>query len=366
MRELLQISALVAEATEASPWLTHDVPRRVELLLADQDPHGLSELGALGLSEEIKHAARTANAALLAFPAVPPPIDAVVVGGLPRTGTTYLQSVLGEALGRRLLRGWEAYLPSAASNPELRAGAIAEARARFAAARSVSPELHEMHPLDADGIEECTPLLQHSLECLQWAMMLHAPSYVKWLLAPRRTTAYRIWGAQLNQIGQSGTRWLLKSPMHFCDYRSMLSVAPGCSIIHVRRDPVSMITSFLNLCLSARRVFNPRVVPAGLGKFWLTQIARFLDAAQQDIDDLGLHIVVVDFPDLLIDPYRVVGFIAEELGVKAIPYRDPPRPPSASYRRLPLEAFGLQARYVQQRLGDHLGGPFLLDVHPRR
>src|SRR3546814_13303593 len=74
-----------------------------------------SELGALGLSEEIKHAVRTANAAVLAFPGVPPSIDAVVVGGLPRTGTTYLQSILGVALGRRLLRGWEAYLPDRTS-----------------------------------------------------------------------------------------------------------------------------------------------------------------------------------------------------------------------------------------------------------
>src|SRR3546814_9241563 len=87
-----------------------------------------------------------------------------------------------------------------------------------------------MHPLDADGIEECTPLLQHSLECLQWAMMLDAPSYVEWLHATRRTAAYRIWAAQLNQVGDRSTRWLLKSPMHFCDYRSLISVAPGCRI----------------------------------------------------------------------------------------------------------------------------------------
>src|SRR3546814_19510516 len=89
MRDLLKMSELGAEAPEVSPWLEHDVPQRVELLLADQDPEGLSELGALGLSEEIKHAVRTANAAVLAFPGVPPSIDAVVVGGLPRTGTTY-------------------------------------------------------------------------------------------------------------------------------------------------------------------------------------------------------------------------------------------------------------------------------------
>src|SRR3546814_1396358 len=68
MRDLLKISELGAEAPEVSPWLEHDVPQRVELLLADQDPEGLSELGALGLSEEIKHAVRTANAAVLAFP----------------------------------------------------------------------------------------------------------------------------------------------------------------------------------------------------------------------------------------------------------------------------------------------------------
>src|SRR3546814_18579384 len=130
----------------------------------DQDPEGLSELGALGLSEEIKHAVRTANAAVLAFPGVPPSIDAVVVGGLPRTVTTYLQSILGVALGRRLLRGWEAYLPSSATKPELRVRAISEARARFATARAVSPDHPAIHPLAADGTAACTTLHPHHPE----------------------------------------------------------------------------------------------------------------------------------------------------------------------------------------------------------
>src|SRR3546814_16243936 len=75
MRDLLKISELGAEAPEVSPWLEHDVPQRVELLLADQDPEGLSELGALGLSEEINHAVRTATAAVLEFTGAPPSID---------------------------------------------------------------------------------------------------------------------------------------------------------------------------------------------------------------------------------------------------------------------------------------------------
>src|SRR3546814_16753993 len=122
-----------------------------------------------------------------------------------------------------------------------------------------------MHPLDADGIEECTPLLQHSLECLQWAMMLDAPSYVEWLHATRRTAAYRIWAAQLNQVGDRSTRWLLKSLMHFCDYRSLISVDPGCRIIHVRRDPIAMMIRFLNQSLPARRGFIPNNVTHGTG-----------------------------------------------------------------------------------------------------
>src|SRR3546814_16324669 len=135
----------------------------------------------------------------------------------------------------------------------------------------------------------------------------------------------------------------------------------------IRRPPRSTRTdtlfpyTTLFRSLSARRVFNPNVVPAGLGQFWLTQFARFLDVAQQDIDDLGIHVVVVDLPDLLVDPQGVVGFIGEELGVTASPHLHLPRPLAASHRRLPLEAFGLQARSVQPRLRSHLRGPFLLD-----
>src|SRR3546814_17871034 len=118
----------------------------------------------------------------------------------PFPSTPLFRAIRGVAVGRRLLRGWEAYLPSSATKPELRVRAISEARARFAAARAVSPELHEMHPLDADGIEEFTPLLQHSLECLQWAMLLAAPSYVECLPATRRTAAYRTQAVHLTPV----------------------------------------------------------------------------------------------------------------------------------------------------------------------
>lgn len=365
MEVSFRIDDLVPEGLPTSFWSETILPRRIELLTSDLDTQSLSELGAIGLAEEFSHAARVAATAAANYPDPPQVGDPLIIGGLPRTGTTYLQGLLSTATGRRTLYGWEAYDPRGASDPARRSIVAQEAADRFRAALEVAPRLYVMHPLSADGIEECTPLLQHSFECLQWAMMFDCPSYLDWLADASLEQAYRLWSAQLHQIDPNADSWLLKSPMHCCDYAALFAAAPSAKLIHIRRDAVDIVTSLLNLCLEARRVFATDVtdLPMMLGPFWLPRLRMLLDRAQRDLDSLRLPLAVVDYPELISHPAATTKYLCEVLGVDLAPdqgaRRDAvPRTPQAA--NSPIESFGIDAKSVGKVLADHLGGPFLL------
>lgn len=357
------LNTLVPEGVAKSTWSETILPLRLELLTSELDQTRLSELGAIGLTVEFAHCARVGSAAVAAFYEPAPLTDVVVIGGLPRTGTTFVQELLSTATGRRTLRGWEAYDPGAVPDPTQHARAIREARDRFSAALAVAPQLYAMHPLSAEGLEECTPLLQHSFECLQWAMMFDCPTYLDSLLDASLSEGYRVWSAQLQQIDAPDTSWLLKSPMHCCDYAGLYAAAPSAKLIHVRRDVVEVVTSFLNLCLEARRVFATTVdeLPQSLGPFWLPRLRRVLDRAQRTLDRLSIPVVEVDYPTLVANPARTTAELCERLdlrwsGVQTLPSQ----PDFAGHQRLSLEDFGIDAESVRRVLRDHLGGQFLL------
>jgi hypothetical protein len=351
------------QAPVSSRWEGEIFPQLYELLAEGLSSPSLSELGRAGLAEEFTHCLRVAVAADLFVSSGQSP-EGVVIGGLPRTGSTFLQSALSDVVPFRVLRGYEAFDPVTvlAGQPEV---ARKRARQRFDAARSVAPRLDLLHPLDADGPEECTPLLQHTFECLQWAMMMDCPSYCDWLIGSSRRHAYRLWLSQLRMIDAKARWWILKSPMHMCDYPSLFEAAPGLRLVQVRRSVIDIVASFLDLCLEARRVFEePKsAIELGtrLGPFWLPRLARLLDRAEADLERMAMHVVVVDFERLMAQPNRVVAEIVEELEL--------PRGSGGPLRRTDhaqrpvhpsLDQFGVDQAMVRHMLRDHINGSFLL------
>lgn len=329
---------------------------RLELLAADDPLARMSPLGRVAIEAELTHALAVRRPAERA-PAVT--VDAVVIGGLPRTGTTLLLRLLDVMTERRALLGWEAFGPDrSAGGGDETAAVRREARDRVEAVRQIAPKVHAMHALDADRPEECTPLLAHALESIQWGIMAHCPTYVDWLLDAPLDRGYDLWARQLALVAP-GAPWLLKCPFHLNDYRALAGRCPTLRLVHIRRDAGATVRSFLNMVVAGRQIFEPDVDPATLGPFWLERLRRLLDRAATDLCGLGTSPVVIEYAELAAAPVATARRLADRLGqaVVHVPARPPLLP--GPYDSLPLDAFGLTDGRVARVLDDHVGGPFL-------
>jgi hypothetical protein len=358
---------LLDDESMNSCWLERGVGTQLASLLEGLDVAALSDVGRVGLLAELRHSLGVLGCIPVPFHRVA--LDApVIVCGLPRTGSTLVHHLLaGRLVRHRVLRGFEAYDPVAGSDPHRSDQAAFACDQRFAAAREISPRLSGMHQLSSEGLEECTPLLQRSLACLQWSMMFDVSDYTEQLVGGDHSAAYEVWLAQLDVLAPKETRWLLKSPLHILDYGALLRAAPGASLVQIRRRAPAVLRSFLNMCLEARRIFyvDPLAQAGSLGPFWLAQFELLLQRAESVVEQLDDdRLVVVDYEELTLESESVADRLAERFngqlarrgcGTRGWVGRSLPN----SVPLRPLSAFGVTAAGVRRALRPHLGGPFL-------
>src|SRR5262245_18826914 len=104
----------------------------------------------------------------------------VFVVGLPRTGTTLLQSLLAAVSGMRTPLRWETDL--ARTPPGVAAPSEIEAQIELAngdadAIHALSPQLSEAHAVGAQLPEECNPMLMTSFRALFHGVLFSCPDY---------------------------------------------------------------------------------------------------------------------------------------------------------------------------------------------
>lgn len=179
----------------------------------------------------------------------------LIVTGLPRTGTTLLQRLLSLDPDARPLLTWEAMWPAplyrrGGSGPDPR---IRYARRLIGATRRVLPDIDRLHPLDPEGPEECTRLLDGAFRWGYFAIERRLPGYAAWLegLGPAAMEpAYRWYALQLQVLqGQRPTpgHWVLKSPAHLGNLPALLAVIPGARVVIATRDPREVVGSACSL-----------------------------------------------------------------------------------------------------------------------
>jgi len=183
-----------------------------------------------------------------------------------------------------------------------------------------------VHPVEADGPEECIPLLLRTLVTWAWTLYGHLPSYRAWLAAqpPEVLDAsYRFHCLQLRILQgprRDGRRWLLKSPTHLKGLAALLRVYPDAWVVRTHRDLSHVVPSACSLLAVFRTLFTGRVDPVRLGREVLAlghdTVRRLTDLGEGD----GTHpIVDVDYEDLVSDPLGTVGSIQARLGRSVSP-----------------------------------------------
>jgi len=234
----------------------------------------------------------------------------VVIAGLPRTGTTHLHNLLGQAPNFRTLPYWESFEPfplpaEAGMQPDPWAARMDVA---VQVMNMLMPHFVLMHEMTTEHVHEEIQLLANDFSTMFMETLAHVPRWTDYYLAHDQTSTYEYLATQLKalQFLRGGRRWLLKSPQHLEQLPVLDKVFPGMAVVCTHRDPVPVAISMVAMLVYSARMHRSQVPVEEIAAAWMDRLEIMLAAL---IRDRG-----VIAPERSID-VRFADFMADELGV---------------------------------------------------
>ena len=246
----------------------------------------------------------------------------IIVAGLPRSGTTYLQNFLSADDRLRSLPYWEALSPVPAlpeENGQLpgdpRYGRAAEAWAQMDA---MLPYIKMIHPFDADHISEDIELqaIDFSTYFLEWPVPNRIWADHYWNTDQTSSYLYMKKVVQVLTWFRGPNRWLLKCPQHMEQLPALNAAFPDATIVLNHRDPVASIQSAITSLGYSSRIRVRDVEPSKIADYWIGRYERLLSRCVRDRDLIpDDRVEDVYFHELMADPMRIVGNIYAKAGL---------------------------------------------------
>lgn len=303
----------------------------------------------------------------------------IVIVGLPRSGTTYLQQLLAQHPALRAIPFWENLSPLPRHDPAIRppddAPLIEQAKRNVDGLRNFAPGLLALHQVAAEDPEEEIYLLGAGFASTVYEWIYILPSFGKWYAAADHSAGYR----HFRQILQTlqwmrggGRRWLLKAPQHMEQLGPLRAAFPDAVIVETIRDPLTAAASLANLCCYGQRLRTERPDPLAAGEAAEGMIGRLVEAYVRDRPAHDPHFVSVPFAELMSSPLLVTERVLVKAGV---PMTGEARSAMAAYaarntekRRAPVNYgpadFGIDVPRLRGRLGGYYE-QFHLNPDPR-
>ncbi len=178
--------------------------------------------------------------------------EPVFVTGLPRSGTTIMQEILGADPASRTVRMWEAKYPCPPPTPDdprpdpriERAEALATMQDR------ITPEWAGMHKVGGDLPVECIEFTYASFLSDAFSASFQVPTYSAHVAVA--DPAYAFWWhkrvLKLLQSAWPTERWLLKGPTHIPFLPTLFETYPDAKVVLMLRDPVKALASVVDVC----------------------------------------------------------------------------------------------------------------------
>ena len=292
-----------------------------------------------------------------------------VIAGLPRSGTTFLHSLMMEDGANLVPRVWQVIYPY----PERRHGRVADRRPQRVSRqlrmfRVLAPQFPQLHPIEASSPQECSEITAHVFASLRFDTTYRVPSYRRWLDSVGHLDSYRFHKRFLqhlqHQAGIDDGRWVLKCPDHIFALPAIRSVYPDVNLVFVHRDPVAVLASVARLTEVLRRPFSRRVDRMVVGREdsnrWLAA-AELMTAAADD-KQFAKPILHIHYADLVADPpgtvaalYRHFGWVLDPETRERIACRVAANP-NGGYRggRARLEDYGLDPAREHERYATYM------------
>jgi hypothetical protein len=243
------------------------------------------------------------------------PIRPIVITGLLRSGTTFLQQLLSLHPALRAPALWELMAPASPRKPSLLA---AESESYVDDYYRAAPAFRAIHPLDARHPEECHRLTANSFRHFIFALRYRVPSYVRWLRQQSMTEAYRFHREQLSCLlaREPGNPVLLKCPSHLWHLDALGEVYPQAVVVRLHRRPSVSVPSVASLTAVVREARSDRAPDTEeIGAYWLEEAVAALSGMRKGKGPLPTPPLDIRFTDLIADPLRVAAQICDHAGL---------------------------------------------------
>jgi hypothetical protein len=308
------------------------------------------------------------------------PVDRpIFISGLPRSGTTFLHSLLAEDPANLVPCVWQLIHPypprKSESGRDRRALRVARQLRLFGL---LAPDFRRMHPIDAGSPQECSEITAHVFSSLRFDTTYRIPSYRHWLDKTGHLEAYGFHKRFLQHLQHQtadGGRWVLKCPDHVFALDAIRAVYPDARLVFVHRDPLAVLLSVARLTETLRRPFTRSIDKAEIGRQdsdrWLAATELMIAAAQeQRFEEPIFH---VQYLDLVRDPVGTVAALYSHFGGALHPDaaarigRLVEAKPNGGYRAhgSRLEEYGLDAALERERYARYMAH-FGIQPEPQR
>lgn len=199
----------------------------------------------------------------------------LVIVGPTRSGTTRLHRMLSVDPRHFTVLWWENRRPVPEPGSDWRQAdpRIALARGEVDQILAAAPQMKAIHPWDPVGPDEDALLCEHAFLSYVPESSVHVPSYRDWMNDADATPAYeflarmlRILQWQKRERGETGERWVLKTPQHLGFIATFFRVFPDARVVQTHRDPLSAVPSAASMYSTLWRIDSEDVDLAAVGR----------------------------------------------------------------------------------------------------
>lgn len=243
----------------------------------------------------------------------------LIITGLPRSGSSFLQAVLAQDPANRAPLVWETMASRLPENENQRHRLIASAKRQLRWFHWLLPELRSMHELEAEMPQECIALMGLSFISPVFCDLYWIPGYRSWLDQQSLHPAYVWHRTYLEEIQGEipADCWVLKAPEHLARIHELLRVYPNAMVVQTHREPLQVLGSVANLTATLRRATSDQQDPFAIGEEITDQNVAALEKGMAARDALNdeKRFFDVYFEDLTEFPVDTAARIYDYFGL---------------------------------------------------